>query len=188
MNMEALPERMKHMKKSREPLVVAICGIKNSGKTTCMEQLIALLSTRGYKVAAIKHDGHDFQADVPGTDSYRMQQAGAYGTAVFSENRLLVYKETKTGIDSLIQAFPESDLILVEGMKDTELLKLEIVRQGISDEPVSNPTGRLGILTDVPKLLNAAGEAERNEANVGVLDLNELDKVAEYLAEMIKER
>lgn len=175
------------MPKSRDPLVVAICGIKNSGKTTCMEQLIALLSTRGYRVAAIKHDGHDFQADIPGTDSYRMQQAGAFGTAVFSEKRLLVYKETKTDIASLIQVFQESDLILVEGMKDTELLKFEIVRQGISEEPVSNPTGRLGILTDVPRLLNLALEADVN-ANVRVMDLNELDKLAEYLAEMIKER
>ena len=25
----------------------------------------------GLKVAVIKHDGHDFEADVPGTDSYR---------------------------------------------------------------------------------------------------------------------
>lgn len=162
-----------------KPLVVAICGVKNSGKTTCMEGLVSDLSRQGYRVAAIKHDGHDFQADVPGTDSFRMQQAGAYGTAVFSDNRVLVYKETETDLAALVDCFPESDLILVEGQKEKPILKFEIVRQGISDRPVSNPTGRLGILTDIPRLLT---ETE------GALNLNDRKKLAEKLVDMIERK
>ena len=37
------------------------------------------------EVAVIKHDGHDFTPDVPGTDSHRMKAAGAFGTVVYSE-------------------------------------------------------------------------------------------------------
>lgn len=161
-----------------QPLVIAICGVKNSGKTTCIEQLISILSKRGYKVAAIKHDGHEFQADVPGTDSYRMQQAGAFGTAVFSGTQLLVYKRTQTDIETMIKCFPESDLILVEGMKHEELLKYEIVRKGISDQPVSNPVGRLGIITDIPEQI-CAGE---------LFDLNDLREVTEKLIERIERK
>ena len=56
---------------------------KISGKTTFMEKLISELAGQGYRVAVIKHDGHEFQADREGTDTYRMRQAGAYGTCIF---------------------------------------------------------------------------------------------------------
>ena len=60
---------------ARKPFVAAISGIKNSGKTTFLEHLVPVLRARGLRVAVIKHDGHDFTPDVPGTDSFRMRQA-----------------------------------------------------------------------------------------------------------------
>ena len=63
--------------KKNTPFIFAISGYKNSGKTTLITKLIPELKQRGYRVAVIKHDGHDFEADVPGTDSYRHQKAGA---------------------------------------------------------------------------------------------------------------
>lgn len=106
------------------PFVFAISGYKNSGKTTLITRLIPELTKRGYKVAVIKHDGHDFESDVPGTDSYRHQKAGAYGTAVFSRNRFLVTKECQ-GIteQELFAAFPEADIILIEGLKHSSYPK-----------------------------------------------------------------
>ena len=68
------------------PYLFAISGYKHTGKTTLITKLIPILNKKGYKVAVIKHDGHDFEGDVPGTDTYKHFQAGAYGTAVFSEN------------------------------------------------------------------------------------------------------
>lgn len=55
---------------------MAVSGSKNTGKTTLTEALVRELSKRGVKVAVIKHDGHDFTPDVPGTDSHRMKAAG----------------------------------------------------------------------------------------------------------------
>lgn len=104
----------------KEPYIFAIGGYKNSGKTTMITAVIKELKKRGYRVATIKHDGHDFESDVPGTDSWKHQKAGAYGTAVFSQNRLLVTKEC-TGIDEkmLFAAFEEADIILIEGLKES---------------------------------------------------------------------
>ena len=68
--------------KKRQRLV-AVCGVKNSGKTTLLSRLVGELSKEGMKVAVIKHDGHDFTCDACGTDSYRLKEAGAYGTAGF---------------------------------------------------------------------------------------------------------
>ena len=66
----------------KRPAVLAVSGVHNSGKTTLLEKLLPVLRSRGLKVGVIKHDGHDFTPDVPGTDSYRLREAGAEGVAV----------------------------------------------------------------------------------------------------------
>lgn len=104
----------------KKPVLFAISGRKNSGKTTLITQLIQELNQLGLKVATIKHDGHDFQGDVPGTDSYRHKEAGAYGTAVFSAKRFLILKEQEQVTETdLVKAFPEADIILLEGFKNS---------------------------------------------------------------------
>ena len=74
----------------KRPAVLAVSGLHNSGKTTLLEKLLPALRSRGLKVGIIKHDGHDFTPDVPGTDSYRLREAGAEGVAVYSGQRYLL--------------------------------------------------------------------------------------------------
>lgn len=132
-----------------ERKIVAVCGVKNSGKTTLLEKLVKELTKRGLKVAVIKHDGHDFTCDKPGTDSYRFGEAGAYGTAVFSDYRSFVHKKgTGEREEELIRLFPEADIIFLEGMKDSRYPKIEVIRDGVSVRPVSDPRGRFLIVTD----------------------------------------
>lgn len=111
-------------KVGRKPFVFAVSGYKNTGKTTLLAGLIPELRERGYKVAVIKHDGHDFESDVPGTDSYCFQKAGAYGTAVYSSRRLMVTKEYDEPDEKLLmEAFGEADIILIEGLKNSSYPK-----------------------------------------------------------------
>ena len=131
--------------------VMAVCGLKNSGKTTLISALVRELSSRGYRTAVIKHDGHDFACDVPGTDSSQFMEAGACGAAVYSEGRLFVHRLGFSGDAlALISLFPGADVVIIEGMKDSTLPKMEVVRRGIGDKPVSNPEGRILIVTDYP--------------------------------------
>ena len=44
--------------------VIAVCGCKNSGKTTLISRIVNKLSYEGFKVAVIKHDGHNFACDI----------------------------------------------------------------------------------------------------------------------------
>ena len=75
-------------------------------------------------MAVIKHDGHEFESDVPGTDSYQHQKAGAYGTAVFSKSQFLVTKRVpEITAEMLLPFFPEADIILIEGLKDSSYPK-----------------------------------------------------------------
>ena len=131
--------------------VVAVCGVKNSGKTTLLTKLVSAYSSKGLKVAVIKHDGHDFACDIPGTDTFRFTESGAYGTAYFSDKRMFIHRvgtgETER---ELLGCFPEADIIFIEGRKDSEYRKIEVIRSGISDIPASNPKGRFLIVTDLP--------------------------------------
>lgn len=163
------------------PPLLAVCGKKNSGKTTYLEQVVKRLSQAGVKVAMIKHDGHEFSGDVPGTDSFRLYEAGAFGTAVFSEKQVLIHKRSRTTLPEVIKSFSEADLILVEGMKELPVQKLEIIREGIGQAPCSNPEGRLGIVTDSQEVLKNCREAM-------VLDLNRPQDLAAMLLACVKER
>ena len=139
-------DRVNHKSQQK---IVAVCGVKNSGKTSFLEKLVKEYTAKGRKAAVIKHDGHDFTCDVPGTDSYRLKEAGAYGIAVFSARRVFVHQTgTGKGADWLIRLFPEADILFIEGMKDSTYPKIELIREGISSLPASNPAGRFLLVTD----------------------------------------
>ena len=67
------PEIYKELGKKRLP-VLAVSGRKDAGKTWLLEKLVGVLSGAGVRTAVIKHDGHEFEADVPDTDSFRMKK------------------------------------------------------------------------------------------------------------------
>lgn len=167
------------MVEKKKPVLFVVSGVKNSGKTTMVTKLIPFLAAKGLKVATVKHDGHDFDADVPGTDSYRHFQAGALGTAVYSGNKFSVVKRQE-GLSELEMAafFPEADLILCEGFKWTEYPKIELVRSGNSEQPVCNPSTVLAFATDLPLL--------PGEEGIPVYDLNDAAGLAELIYEYYK--
>ena len=71
------------MKTQKKQLILAVSGIKNSGKTTLITALLPALKKRNLNTAVIKHDGHEFEADIPGTDTWKAREAGACGTLFF---------------------------------------------------------------------------------------------------------
>lgn len=130
--------------------VIAICGVKNTGKSTVIETLLPILIKRGHQVAVIKHDAHDFEPDVPGTDTYRYKQAGAYGTAIYSKNKfMLVKEEPQMTAENLMEQFPEADLVIIEGLKYSHFPKIELVRGIVSQEAVCDPATVVAYVSDV---------------------------------------
>lgn len=133
------------------PVVVAISGCKNSGKTTFLEQLLPVLSKRGIRTAVLKHDGHTFEPDVPGTDSYRIRKAGAEGTAIYCDSHYMIIKNKKITADDLVKEFSDMDLILGEGFKSSDYPKIELIRQANSQNMVCDPKNVLAVATDCGK-------------------------------------
>ena len=57
---------------------IGFAGYSGAGKTTVLEQIIRVLRERGVRVSVVKHAHHDVDVDVPGKDSWRQAQSGAY--------------------------------------------------------------------------------------------------------------
>ena len=166
------------MRNKMKPVVFAVSGVKNSGKTTLIEKIIPKLKEHGLKVATIKHDGHDFEGDVEGTDTYKHKRAGAYGTAIFSKNKFMIIKDqTDTLEEELMLYFKDSDVIILEGFKHSDYPKLEIVRKGNSEHSVCRKETLLGIVSDM----------DIKVEGVKILDLNDIDKIADFLLKYIGE-
>ncbi len=120
----------------KKQLILAISGVKNSGKTTLIQNIIPVLKSQGLRVSTIKHDGHDFEPDVPKTDTFKHRKSGANGVAIFSKNRFMITKECETDEKALIEFFKDSDIILLEGFKNSDYPKIEIVRGENSKDTV----------------------------------------------------
>ncbi|WP_293982187.1 molybdopterin-guanine dinucleotide biosynthesis protein B [uncultured Clostridium sp.] len=166
------------MRNKVKPVVFAVSGVKNSGKTTLIEKIIPKLKEHGLKVATIKHDGHDFEGDVEGTDTYKHKRAGAYGTAIFSKNKFMIIKDQKDTLEEeLMLYFKDSDVIILEGFKYSDYPKLEIVRKGNSEYSVCRKETLLAIVSDM----------DIKVEGVEILDLNDIDKIADFLLKYIGE-
>jgi molybdopterin-guanine dinucleotide biosynthesis protein MobB len=137
-------------RQATSPPVIAVCGLKNSGKTTVLCGLIPFLRDQGLKVAVAKHDGHDFVPDVPGTDSFRFREAGAETVAVFSSSRyLLTVERPETTFDTVLDHLRDADLILLEGGKSSLFPKIEVIRGEIDSRSVCDPETLLAVCTDL---------------------------------------
>lgn len=132
----------------KEQMIVAVSGIRNSGKTTLLEKLIAVLTSHGFQCAVIKHDGHRFAPEREGTDTHRLLSAGAFGTAVFDGEKYQAVKYEAVSEADLIRLFPEADFLFLEGFKQSEWPKIEIIRKDNSRESVCDPRTVIALATD----------------------------------------
>lgn len=114
--------------------IFGITGWKNSGKTTLTERLVAEFRRRGKRVATVKHAHHDFDIDHPGTDSFRHRAAGASEVAIVSDRRWALMHEldgaAEPTLDDVIARLAPCDIVLVEGYKLDDHMKIEVRRLG----------------------------------------------------------
>ncbi|MGL4799440.1 MAG: molybdopterin-guanine dinucleotide biosynthesis protein B [Cellulosilyticaceae bacterium] len=167
-----LLEKGTAVKPVKKPLLIAISGVKNSGKTTLITKLIPEFRKKGFKVGTIKHDGHDFEADIPGTDTYKHVQAGACETALFSKTQAMVVQKVPglTEVE-LLESFKEADIVLLEGFKGSKYPKIEIVRKGNSTASICDPS----------TLLAVASDGDVKVEGVPVVDLNKIEEIMSYM-------
>jgi len=136
--------------------VVSVVGKGDSGKTTFLEKLIRELTTRGVRVATVKHHVHDYDIDTPGKDSWRHARAGAVATMVSSPEKFALIREVQdepTLADiARIAAESGCDILLTEGYKREGVNRIEISRVARSDELICASEEMIALVTDNPDL------------------------------------
>jgi molybdopterin-guanine dinucleotide biosynthesis protein B len=162
--------------------VVGFAGFSGSGKTTLVERLIPALKLRGLRVSVVKHAHHSFDIDRPGKDSWRHREAGAFEVVIASSQRLALMREFEqpaqlTVHHLLAELYDGVDWVLVEGFKDSNVLKIEVWRAE-AGKPALYPEDAFvaAIATDSPDQLPEPTLRP-------VLDLNDPDRVAQWLAD-----
>ena len=182
---------MKAARTQRKQFILAVSGVKNSGKTTLITKILPFLKAKGLNVAVIKHDGHDFEADVPETDSWNFAKAGADGTLVFSKTKyMMIHYDTVLPEEDLLASFPSADIILLEGFKYSNYSKIELIRKGNSAKSVCDSKKLLGIVTDFKKeelKEQKILETEKWEKQIKIFDLNQAGSLAEWIYQLWEE-
>jgi molybdopterin-guanine dinucleotide biosynthesis protein MobB len=146
------PEIRAFMDRSPIP-TISFIGKKKSGKTTVLLGVIAELRRRGHRVAVIKHDTHDFDIDVPGTDSYRFHELGAEVVGIVSPDKYVWVNASaqEISVGELLRQIPEPvDLVITEGFKRQDAPKIEVSREARSTELISTSDELVGIVSDQP--------------------------------------
>ncbi|HSI55484.1 MAG: molybdopterin-guanine dinucleotide biosynthesis protein B [Ramlibacter sp.] len=162
--------------------VVGFAGFSGSGKTTLVERLIPALKMRGLRVSVVKHAHHKFDIDHPGKDTWRHREAGAFEVVVASNRRLALIREFEqpaqlTVHQLLAELYEGVDWVLVEGFKESNLLKIEILRPS-AGKPALYPDDDFitAIATDAPGSLPEATLRP-------VLDLGDPEAIAQWLVD-----
>ena len=160
--------------------VVGFAGYSGSGKTMLVEQLIPIFRMQGMRVSVVKHAHHRFDIDHVGKDTYRHREAGAFEVVVASDKRLALIREFEQPVQLTVhqliaELYDGVDWVLVEGFKESDLLKIEVWRAD-SQKPARymDDDFIVAIATDSPAQLPQA-------TGLDVLDLNDPDSVVSWL-------
>ncbi|MBJ6725402.1 molybdopterin-guanine dinucleotide biosynthesis protein B [Geomesophilobacter sediminis] len=161
------------------PKCLSFVAKSGTGKTTLLEQVVAELKRRGYRVGVVKHDAHRFDIDHPGKDSYRLTAAGADTMIISSPEKLAMVKRHAASppVEELVAAyFQDVDIVLTEGYKSGPLPKLELHRRERSEGLLCR-----GASHD-PTLVAVASD-EPLDLDVPLLDLNDPQQVTDFVVD-----
>lgn len=157
--------------------VFGIVGWKNSGKTTLTERLVRELAGRGHLVSTVKHAHHDFDIDVPGTDSFRHRAAGATEVAIVSAGRWALMHELRgeeePALQDVLARLSPCDIVLVEGYKRGTHAKIEARRREAAD--------RTPLAASDPNIVAVAADHDLDGEALPFFSLDDIAAIADFI-------
>ncbi|GIO02774.1 molybdopterin-guanine dinucleotide biosynthesis protein B [Brevibacillus laterosporus] len=132
--------------------VIQFVGYSNSGKTTLVCKLIERFTQMGIRLGVIKHDGHDFELDQQGKDTWNFRQAGAPMVAIQSATQTAWMENQAVPLPKLISRMSEqgAELIIVEGFKRESYPKIVVIRREKDKELLDKVQNILAVVSWLP--------------------------------------
>ncbi|MCS7200039.1 MAG: molybdopterin-guanine dinucleotide biosynthesis protein MobB [Caldimicrobium sp.] len=125
------------------PILIALSGQHNSGKTTLGVYLLQRLTDEGYKVAVVKSTKETgLITDQENTDTHRYKKAGAKAVVLLQRDLATLYCSPPMGnkeelLSWVRTMFWNYDLVILEGFKTWKgIPKIWILKEGEAREDV----------------------------------------------------
>jgi len=160
-------------------VAVAFTGPSNSGKTTAIVKIAERLKS-AHKVAIVKNDPKDKAVfDTDGKDSSKFFATGA-NVVVRSPSRTTMFKNEPSSLDEIIAMLGHFDILLVEGLKTLPIPRIGIFR-GAIDQSYFGFVKAIAIDDTVDI------SSYEIPSDIEVLDLNNVEKIVEWIFKNAKE-
>ena len=128
--------------------IFGFSGYSGVGKTTLIEKLVVSLKDKGLRVAVVKHDGHDFDIDHPGKDSWRFTQAGADISLITSNTKTALVEQRNLSLPQVLSMVRDVDLVLVEGWKKGDFPQIGLCRRAVGKDFPRAVEDYVAVVTD----------------------------------------
>ena len=151
--------------------VLAFAAYSGAGKTTLIEKVVQSLKARGLRIAVLKHDGHDFEIDHEGKDSWRYTQAGADISIISSAGKTALVEQRPLSLGQAAAMVHDVDLILVEGYKQEPLTQIGICRQA---------TGK-GFPADISRYAAVVTDLDLGDAPIPRFGFDDIQELTEFI-------
>lgn len=130
--------------------IIGFAAYSGTGKTTLIEKLVRSLKAKGLRLAVIKHDGHRFEIDKEGKDSYRFTKAGADISIITSSEKFALMEQREASFEQVVALVRDVDLILVEGYKQAkDLPQIGIAREATGKGFTHELSHFVAVVTDL---------------------------------------
>ncbi|MBC8185548.1 molybdopterin-guanine dinucleotide biosynthesis protein B [candidate division KSB1 bacterium] len=129
------------MKIKHNKLLHVIGNKSNVGKTTLSEFITSEMKKRGLTVGFLKHSLHNHPLDKPGTDSFRLQQAGASPSIFYTPAGMAIVKKNhdqKQSEEFISHIFADCDLVLIESNRSADGQKIVFAESESDLEGIKN--------------------------------------------------
>lgn len=105
------------------PLLIAVSGFKDSGKTSLARALLEELSGRGLSLAFMKHTDRDVLSPA-GTDTGGIESQGIPCAYWGNDGLRMELPAAAPNSDTIAALFPEKDIVIVEGAKSISMPRI----------------------------------------------------------------
>ena len=159
---------------SDNKIVFGFSGFSGSGKTTLIEKIVTIVKDKGFSVAVIKHDAHDFEIDKEGKDTWRFEKAGADHVYISSSIKSARVSNSSRTMEEMLEECRDTDIVLIEGYKYADIPRIGITCEGMDFELPGDTDVYRAIVTDRTDYFS-------EKVKVPVFDRDDADGLARWI-------